>query len=287
MVFQLTLSSLLQRLNELLRYQLFTMNCGTTMNTFLTITKNAHHFSEPLHSGLLYGAGSNSQPIILSDFDGTISDKDVTDTLLKQFGMAGCQELEELWLADKISSKECMGKQIALMKATLPEINEVLDSIQIDPYFIDVLNFAKQQQIAVKVVSDGLDYAIEYILKKYGINDLPIYANHLLHDFDHGWRLAFPYANNACVKGSGNCKCALVKQHQPLTNSIIYVGDGASDFCVSNKVDVVFAKSKLISYCQENHIAYHPMQDFNDVLKLLPRFTQTHPFSKIAITLTD
>lgn len=257
------------------------------MNTFSTITKNANLFSEPLSSCLFYGQQANTKPIILSDFDGTISDKDVTDTLLEHFGMEGCTELEELWLANKISSKECMSKQIALMKATLPQLNEVLDTIKIDPYFLDLLKYANRHQIAVKVVSDGLDYAIEYILKKYHIKDLPIYANHLLHDFNNGWRLTFPYANPNCQKGSGNCKCALVKQHQSLTNSIIYVGDGASDFCVSNKVDVVFAKSKLINYCQDNNITYYAINDFNDVLNRLPTLLQNHFYTNIATTLTD
>lgn len=263
------------------------MNCGITMNTFSTITKNANHFSEPLNACFLSGWQTPSQPIILSDFDGTISDLDVTDTLLQHFGMEGCEELEELWLAGKISSKECMSKQIALMRASLPQLNEVLDTITIDPYFIDLLNYTHRQKIAVKIVSDGLDYAIEYILKKYGIKDIPIYANHLLHDFNNGWRLTFPYANKTCVKGSGNCKCALVKQHQSQTNSILYVGDGASDFCVSNKVDVVFAKSKLINYCQDNNIAYHAIHGFDDVLKFLPKIIQNNTDQSIAITLTD
>ena len=173
------------------------------------------------------------------------------------------------------------------MRASLPQLNEVLDTITIDPYFIDLLNYTHRQKIAVKIVSDGLDYAIEYILKKYGIKDIPIYANHLLHDFNNGWRLTFPYANKTCVKGSGNCKCALVKQHQSQTNSILYVGDGASDFCVSNKVDVVFAKSKLINYCQDNNIAYHAIHGFDDVLKFLPKILQNTMDQSIAITLTD
>lgn len=257
------------------------------MNTFSTITKNAFNFSEPINPCLYYSKNQSHQPIILSDFDGTISHQDVTDTLLEHFGMPGYEELEELWLANKISSKECMSKQIALMNTSLSQLNEALDTITIDSAFIDFIAYTKQHNVLVKIVSDGLDYAIEYILKRYGITNLPIYANHLLHDFKSSWRLSFPYANKNCVKDSGNCKCALVKQHNQITNSIIYIGDGASDFCVANKVGTVYAKNKLINYCQEKHIPYYPITGFGDVLNTLPNVLQSHSLQNLAITLTD
>lgn len=212
-------------------------------------------------------------PIVLCDFDGTISVKDVTDTLLSHFGQDGCDELEELWVNGKIGSQECMSKQIALMDASLEELNCVLSQIEIDPAFKDFIHYAEQNSIPVHVVSDGLDYAIEFILKRHGIENLPIFANKLMHNNARSWRLEFPYANKSCIKQSGNCKCNHVKKQQHFTQ-ILYVGDGTSDYCVSHNVDFVFAKDKLINYCEKNKIVHRKITSFADVTNALKQAQQ-------------
>ncbi|MDF7666541.1 MtnX-like HAD-IB family phosphatase [Orbaceae bacterium ESL0727] len=230
------------------------------INTSLPI-KNAFFHTHAFHQ---------NNPIVLCDFDGTISEKDVTDTLLSHFGQAGCDELEEQWLAGEIGSQECMSKQIALLDANLDEVNQVLAELKIDPAFKTFVKIAQKQNIPVHIVSDGLDYAIRFILNRHGLGDLPIFANHLLYDNDRRWRLEFPYANKGCIKGSGNCKCRHVSQQKAdHFNQILYVGDGTSDYCVSHKVDLVFAKDKLIHYCQENQINYCAIEGFADVAAAL------------------
>jgi Haloacid Dehalogenase superfamily, subfamily IB, phosphoserine phosphatase-like/2,3-diketo-5-methylthio-1-phosphopentane phosphatase len=233
------------------------------MNTFSSI---ANHLFYPSHS-------QQQKPIVLCDFDGTISVKDVTDTLLSHFGQDGCDELEELWVNGKIGSQECMSKQIALMDANLNELNHVLSQIEIDPTFKAFIDYTEKNHIPVHIVSDGLDYAIEFILKRHGMEHLPIFANKLMHDNNRSWRLEFPYANKDCIKQSGNCKCNHVKKQQHF-NQILYVGDGTSDYCVSHNVDFVFAKDKLIHYCEKNKIEHRAINCFTDVTKALKHAQQ-------------
>ncbi|MWN31995.1 MtnX-like HAD-IB family phosphatase [Gilliamella sp. Pra-s65] len=234
------------------------------MNTFSSITNTIFHPSYTQHQ----------TPIVLCDFDGTISVKDVTDTLLSHFGQEGCDELEELWVNGKIGSQECMSKQIALMDASLEELNCVLSQIEIDPDFKAFINYAEKNSIPVHVVSDGLDYAIDFILKRHGIENLPIFANKLMHNNVRSWRLEFPYANKGCIKQSGNCKCNHVKKQQHFTQ-ILYVGDGTSDYCVSHNVDFVFAKDKLVNYCEKNKIVHRKITSFADVTDALKQARQT------------
>ena len=127
------------------------------MNTFSSIT---NHLFQPSYT-------HHQNPIILCDFDGTISVKDVTDTLLSQFGQDGCDELEELWVSGKIGSQECMSKQIALMDASLEELNQALAKIEIDDNFKAFIDYTEKNHIPVHVVSDGLDYAIQFVLKHH------------------------------------------------------------------------------------------------------------------------
>ncbi|WP_434778042.1 MtnX-like HAD-IB family phosphatase [Neisseria sp. Ec49-e6-T10] len=208
--------------------------------------------------------------IFLCDFDGTISFKDVTDTLLQNFGQVGCEALEEAWLSGAIGSKECMEGQIALLDANIEQVNTCLDQIQLDPVFATFLNMMGHFQIPVHIVSDGLDYAISRILQNNHLTELSIFANHLTLNDDGKWCLTFPYANDLCKKKSGHCKCAHLASVRQKYNQVYYVGDGSSDFCVSHHADIVFAKDKLIDYCQKQMISYHPIQNFLDIVDLLP-----------------
>lgn len=234
------------------------------MSAFFSISEAVHLANHDMSSE------NHHRPIVLCDFDGTISLNDVTDTLLEHFGQQGCEELEARWNAGEIGSQECMSKQIALLDASLDEINAVLAKIEIDPNFKAFVQYARQNNITVQIVSDGLDYAIKTILAHHQLDFLPVYANRLLHDNARGWQLDFPYSNANCVKASGNCKCLHVKNQQVDFSPILYVGDGSSDYCVSNKVDYVFAKDKLITFCQNNHICHSPIDTFADVVEQLP-----------------
>ena len=57
----------------------------------------------------------------------------------------------------------------------------------------------------------------------------------------------------------------------------IYVGDGRSDFCVSGRVDLLFAKGVLAVYAEARGQAFHPFETFHDVTGALARLTGELP----------
>ncbi len=205
-------------------------------------------------------------PIILCDFDGTISRKDVTDTLIEHFGAPDCVALEEAWERGEIGSLECLSGQINLLQATPEMVDALLATIEIDESFIPFLVKMKKWGITIVIVSDGLDYAIRAILQRYGIGDIPIIANHLIYDGSQSWHLEFPNSSDSCKKQSGNCKCQQADRLYQEYSEIYYVGDGVSDYCVSHIIDFVYAKGKLIHYCYQQGIEHHPISCFSDIL---------------------
>jgi len=207
--------------------------------------------------------------IILCDFDGTISLQDVTDSLLTRFGKPGHADLEEAWLNGEIGSRECMAGQIELIDASKAELDQALSAIKIDAAFKLFVKTATQLGIQVKILSDGLDYAIKHILKPHGLDHLPVYANRLVQVGERSWKLEFPHASTQCVKASGNCKCARAAMYHDNNHQVLYVGDGSSDFCVSGKVDFVLAKDKLISYCAQKDLAHLPISGFAEALNFI------------------
>jgi 2,3-diketo-5-methylthio-1-phosphopentane phosphatase len=200
------------------------------------------------------------------DFDGTISKQDVTDLVLERFALPEWHDIEEDWIAGKIQAAECMRRQVALIQASRQELDLFLDEVDIDPHFLAFNRFCHENQIRLTVVSDGVDYFIRRVLARHGMSDIEVIANRLVLEITGDrtdFSLAQPFANNNCNAGSGVCKCAIVAPAGPH----FYVGDSRSDFCVSHDAMFVFAKYKLVDYCEANGIPYVAYADFSDVTR--------------------
>ncbi|CAM4201629.1 MtnX-like HAD-IB family phosphatase [Comamonas aquatilis] len=217
----------------------------------------------------LYPANQPSGWMVQSDFDGTISVLDVTDTLLNRFGQPGWQELEDTWERGEIGSRECMKGQVALLDMSEAQLQTHLDTIEIDPHFVGFVAEATQLGIKVQVVSDGIDYAIRHVLTRHGLAHLEVIANRLVQTDARSWRLESPFASAHCARASGNCKCERLAEQQAVHGRVLYIGDSTSDFCVSGKADLVLAKYKLIAHCQSHGIAYAPFENFGQATVLL------------------
>ena len=213
---------------------------------------------------------------ILCDFDGTISLDDVTDALLVSFALEGWQALEADWVDGKIGSQQCMAAQVALIDASKAQLDDRIGEIQIDPAFIEFVAAANNFGIPLSVVSDGLDYVIQSILHRYGVTRLPIVANKLEQINDRRWRLDFPNARDDCRKSSGTCKCALLQRARK-NGRVLFIGDGASDFCVSGQADFVLAKGQLIDYAVAEGIPHAPINGFQDALAWLATIARQKP----------
>lgn len=215
---------------------------------------------------------------IFCDFDGTISSSDATDQVLEKFAEGRWREIEEEWSRGIIGSRECMQRQIALIRATLPELNSFLDTISIDLGFRGLLAFCRSNALPLTIVSDGVDYFIKRILKRHQISGLPVMANVLNLSTEDGktiFALSSPHASEMCLSASGVCKCQVVEQEE----TRIYIGDGRSDFCVSDKVDIVFAKDRLADYCRDQEIPFIRFDGFTD---LLPKIRALLPIGERA-----
>lgn len=205
---------------------------------------------------------------IFCDFDGTISLKDTTDEILSRFAAPAWEIIEEEWKNGVIGSAECMRSQIALIYASKQELDDALDSFPIDPTFGEFVRFCETLGAPVTVISDGVDYFIKRILRRYHLDYLPIIANTLTMTGERTYSLSCPYTNSACSSASGVCKC---RQIGSRTGMRVFVGDGRSDFCAAESVDLLFAKSTLATHCEQQGIPYISYQHFSDVQHALKR----------------
>jgi 2,3-diketo-5-methylthio-1-phosphopentane phosphatase len=210
--------------------------------------------------------------IVLCDFDGTVSTTDVGNRMFARFAADGWETVVQRWKDGEIGSRECLEAECALARATPEQVKEFALTREIDPHFEPFERFCRDRGIDVVILSDGLDFYIELLLEKYGLERLSCFANHL--EF-RGDRLipGFPYFELGCLE-CGNCKGYHVRKHRQEGRTVIYIGDGFSDRCGVREADHVFAKDDLRRYCREHGIAHYSFDDFDDVLrevkKLLP-----------------
>ena len=206
--------------------------------------------------------------ILVSDFDGTITKTDTLSKFLEDYADPKWLDIENDWRDGKFGSQECLIKQFALVPNLTPElIDKFLDSMEIDEGFIPFCQKANENNIPVVVLSDGLDYFINKIFEKNGIDFVNVITNHAYFDDRGRFRIEFPNDSKHCTNEAGTCKCKVVKNLKKRYKKVLYVGDGASDFCVSKEPDIVFAKAGLEEYCKNNginHIKYSTYKDITN-----------------------
>lgn len=207
---------------------------------------------------------------ILCDFDGTIAIEDATDALLERFAHPDWERLERDWREGKIGSAACMAGQVALIDASREELDAQLATLRIDPAFPSFVEAAIAAGLTLRVVSDGLDYAIRAILGRYGLDWLPVLANRLVQVGPRSWKLETPFADAHCRIVSGHCKCVSAVRAHNKHRRVLLIGDGASDFCAAGEADFVFAKHRLIEHCRHADIPHVSIVGFADAIGLLP-----------------
>jgi 2-hydroxy-3-keto-5-methylthiopentenyl-1-phosphate phosphatase len=203
---------------------------------------------------------------VFCDFDGTVSVVDTTDRVLSRLASPEWESLEADWLAGRIDAATCMRGQIALIQGSDADLDSVLDAIELDPGFPAFAAWCADHAVPLTIVSDGVDYFIRRILARHGLGDLPIVSNRLAGE--PGARaLAQPHRRAGCAAGAGVCKCDVAAAGPPTT--MVYIGDGRSDFCVSHRADILFAKDALAAYAAGRGEAHHAFDTFHDITATL------------------
>jgi 2-hydroxy-3-keto-5-methylthiopentenyl-1-phosphate phosphatase len=214
-----------------------------------------------------------SQPVVFCDFDGTITQVDVTDQILSQFAHPSWQEIEQEWVRGVIGSRECLERELALVEASPEDLDALIDAVPVDPSFLNFCRFLKGRAIPLYVVSDGFDYVIRRVLQRSGVDGELRNGKHL---FSSGLRvegrrlhLSFPYMPAPCAHGCATCKAEIIRLVAPKQHPVIFIGDGLSDRFALEHANLVFAKRQLLALCREKGISCHPFETFHDIEAVL------------------
>jgi len=212
---------------------------------------------------------ASPRPVVFCDFDGTITQRDVTDEVLTQFAHPSWREVEQEWTCGAIGSRECLERQMALVEASAKELNALVDAVAIDPDFASFWRFIKKSGLPFYVLSDSFDYIIRRVLKRAGVNGALRNGTHMfasaLRVKGRRWVTAFPHDGTPCEHGCATCKPRIIRRLSGGRGPVIFIGDGFSDRFAVDEADVIFAKRQLLAYCRENGVACHQFETFAEI----------------------
>ena len=211
---------------------------------------------------------NETEYVVVSDFDGTITLQDSNGLIVEILGNEENAKIEEAFIIGLAGNRETLEKHFQTMLISLQEYKDFLDEhIRMDPDFDSFLGKIRVEKIPFFIVSAGFKQGIRHILGHDRVAETEIYANDLVGEE----RLITKFAMNnlPCtneVGTCGNCKRMSIEEIRRKTDKkIIYIGDGMTDVCVVDGVDLLFAKDYLADYCESNQIPYIPFKQFRDV----------------------
>ncbi|MBU1727639.1 MAG: MtnX-like HAD-IB family phosphatase [Candidatus Omnitrophica bacterium] len=207
---------------------------------------------------------------VFFDFDNTIATVDTFDSMLPVFAKSDrWVKLEQRWVQGQISSKECLEGQLNCMELDRERLNLYLSGIKLDPYFKKLVKFLESRRIKSMVLSDNFDYILKKVLKYNEVKNIKVYSNIL--KFINSRPIAlFPFRHKRCPT-CAHCKTKNLLANTDSNSSIVYIGDGRSDFCPVKYADIVFAKDALLKYCREQKLKCYPYKSLKDVYNYFKR----------------
>ncbi|WWC71384.1 uncharacterized protein I206_105339 [Kwoniella pini CBS 10737] len=225
--------------------------------------------------------------VVLSDWDGTITDKDSNDYLVDNlgFGFDKRRELNLECLSGRMTFRDSFKEMLESINHPFEECKEVLKkNIKLDSGFLNFYNWCKNKKIPFVIVSSGMAPNIKSVLStlipeinenQNKENEIDIIANEVLFTDKEKkgktWEIQYRHPES----GFGHDKSQAILPYRNLKHKpiLFFCGDGVSDLSAAKHADLLFAKvmanghSDLKTYCEREHIKHVPFRDFNKVLE--------------------
>ncbi len=186
---------------------------------------------------------------LLIDYDGTISQTDVTDEVMATHVPGVWEEAAALYDAGRMGSRRLMTWEMDLVEADPSALLATAAAQPHDPGFVPFVRLAQAAGIPIEVVSDGFGFFIRPALQALGVGELPVVTARTVFTGRRA-RLEFPNGHPTCLI-CGTCKRQRVLAHRAAGRRVVFIGDGESDRYAAGYADVVFAKRLLERICAE------------------------------------
>jgi 2-hydroxy-3-keto-5-methylthiopentenyl-1-phosphate phosphatase len=201
------------------------------------------------------------------DFDGTITEEDVSFLILDTFVGPRWREMLTEYMEGRIPVGAFNKKVFAMVKADKQTQLDVIfnsDRVKIRPGLKELVDYCSQHDYRFIIVSNGLTFYIDAILESLGLKNVEVFA--ASNEFHPDGMIA-SYIGPDGQEMDAGFKESYTKLLIKDGYDVAYVGNGVSDICPSRLAVKVFATGDLLRKCREEKLAYIPFDDLHDVVR--------------------
>ena len=203
--------------------------------------------------------------LIQCDFDGTITQEDVSFLILDAFASRNWRQLLTEYREGKISVGYFNTKAFAMVKADKQTLLKFVKSrAKIRAGFHELLAYCHRRGFQFVIVSNGLDFYIKTILRDIGIDNIEVFSAQTQFG-PNGVNVQYigPEGNQL----EDSFKEAYVRLFRERGYRLIYAGNGVSDISPARQAHHIFATGELLTYCKDMNLNCMPFIDLNDIIR--------------------
>jgi 2-hydroxy-3-keto-5-methylthiopentenyl-1-phosphate phosphatase len=203
------------------------------------------------------------------DFDGTVTMEDVSFLLLDEFAKGNWRKYLDEYNSGEITvgmfSRQIFGMVTADEKT---QTDFVLTNPQakIRPGFKEFINYCHKNNYKTLIVSNGLVFYIEALLKSIGVKDPEIHAAENTFS-PHGMKVRYLGPDGKEI--DSGFKEAYTDILRSEGYRVVYIGDGNSDVYPARKADHILATDSLLKRCESEKLNCSPFKDFFEVIETI------------------
>jgi len=165
-------------------------------------------------------------------------------------------------------------------------VDDYIRSQSVDPYFLDFYDFVAERNILFGVTTQRLGRILETILRREGLQGIPIFANKLdVEPFII--RLSFPHFKLLGCDRCPSCNVFHLRRFRRPGVPLIFVGDKESDLCSCAEADLVFARNGLHRRLEKEGIAHTRFEHLRDVERKLMNMIMSGEMAKLPLKTTE
>ncbi len=211
-----------------------------------------------------------NKTLVQCDFDGTVTYKDVSFLLLDAFVGFEWRDYLDQYQEGKISVGEFSRKSFGMVKASRQQmLGFIKNRVRIRPGFKQFVQFCRSKDFRLVIVSNGLGFYIDDILKNLGQVDTEYHAAETVFN-PEGLQVRYVSPESKTI--DTDFKLSFMEKFLNEGYEVVYIGDGNSDFVPAQKCHHIFATSSLLRRCKYHDLACTPFSDFFDIIKVMEKW---------------
>ena len=203
--------------------------------------------------------------IFVSDYDGTITDKDFYALLAERYVPEGTPDYFAQYREGRITHFEAMAAYFAFAPPDERQLDELLEASQVDPDFGASAALLQRAGWELLVVSAGSSWYIERVLRRAGVA-ATVYSN------PGGLVLEKPDASSPYHSASvGIDKAAVVRHALHAAGTVAFAGDGLPDLppALLVRPELRFARGFLADALGQRGEAFRPFSAWSEIAREL------------------